>query len=131
MPSREEMLEWLRRNGANVTNTVSKRTSVLIIGDDPGGTKQERARQLGIPTIYWPVFIHLGLAENRSGYQLSGDIDNAIINELAVVMATIYEDIYGQALAGSERHGRALEPVARAIEGLLCTSYGPSTGTAT
>ncbi len=47
---REEIRRWLRRQGARVTDTISKKTDVLIAGSDPG-SKLERARALGVRVV--------------------------------------------------------------------------------
>lgn len=48
--TRPEAEERLRRAGANVTSSVSKKTSALIAGAD-AGTKADRARELNIPVL--------------------------------------------------------------------------------
>jgi DNA ligase (NAD+) len=49
--SREELERLLEAAGAHVAGSVSKRTSFLVVGADPGATKLGRARALGIETI--------------------------------------------------------------------------------
>ncbi|MGC9065817.1 MAG: NAD-dependent DNA ligase LigA [Candidatus Ratteibacteria bacterium] len=48
--SREEMKTELKKHGARVSDNISKETDYLIVGDNPG-SKLEKARKLGIPTI--------------------------------------------------------------------------------
>ncbi|MCX7886079.1 MAG: NAD-dependent DNA ligase LigA [Verrucomicrobiae bacterium] len=48
--SRDEAKEALRRAGANVTDSVSKKTDYLVVGAEPG-SKLEKARALGVKTI--------------------------------------------------------------------------------
>ncbi|MCE5203893.1 MAG: NAD-dependent DNA ligase LigA [Coriobacteriales bacterium] len=48
--TREEASEALRRLGAKVTNSVSRTTSFVIVGADPG-SKRERALELGVPVL--------------------------------------------------------------------------------
>jgi len=48
--SRESLKTRLENMGAKVTNSVSKNTTALIVGQDPGG-KLEKARQLNIDII--------------------------------------------------------------------------------
>ena len=48
--SRTEAQELLRRRGAKVTDSVSRKTDLVIVGQDPG-SKAERARSLGVRVI--------------------------------------------------------------------------------
>jgi DNA ligase (NAD+) len=48
--TRPQAEERLRRAGASVTSSVSKKTSYVVAGDEPG-SKAERAAALGIPII--------------------------------------------------------------------------------
>jgi DNA ligase (NAD+) len=48
--SREQATELIERHGGRVTSSVSKKTSMLVAGDDAGG-KLERARELGVLVI--------------------------------------------------------------------------------
>lgn len=48
--SREEAKERLENFGAKVTNSVSNKTSYLIVGTDPG-TKLNKAKELGVPVL--------------------------------------------------------------------------------
>ncbi len=50
--TRDEAKAWLEAQGAKVTNSVSRKTSYLIVGDNPG-SKLVRAQALGIPTLTW------------------------------------------------------------------------------
>ncbi len=60
--TRPEAEERLRRLGANVTNSVSKRTSAVIAGDD-AGSKADKARQLNVPV--WSESELLDLLDGR------------------------------------------------------------------
>jgi DNA ligase (NAD+) len=48
--SRDEAKEALRKAGANVTDSVSKKTDFLIVGED-AGSKLDKANKLGVKTL--------------------------------------------------------------------------------
>jgi DNA ligase (NAD+) len=49
--SREEATALIERHGGKVTGSVSSNTDYLLVGEDPGGTKYNKARELGVPMI--------------------------------------------------------------------------------
>ncbi len=49
--SRDRATEFIEAHGGRVTSTVSRNTSYLLAGEGPGGTKVNRAQQLGVNTI--------------------------------------------------------------------------------
>ena len=56
--SREEATAALERLGAKVTNSVSKKTTGVIVGAEPG-SKAEKAQTLGIPVLDEAAFVEL------------------------------------------------------------------------
>jgi DNA ligase (NAD+) len=48
--SREDIKEYIEAHGGKVTDSVSKKTSYLVLGEDPG-SKLDKARQLSVPII--------------------------------------------------------------------------------
>jgi len=56
--SREEASSALERLGAKVTNSVSKKTTGVIVGSEPG-SKAEKARTLGVPMLDEAAFLDL------------------------------------------------------------------------
>ena len=48
---RQEMVQLIERYGGRVTGSVSRNTDYLIVGENPGGTKYQRAQALGVPMI--------------------------------------------------------------------------------
>ncbi|MGQ9753083.1 MAG: NAD-dependent DNA ligase LigA [Thermaceae bacterium] len=62
---REEVKALLQRLGAKVTDSVSRRTSHLVVGENPG-SKLEKARALGVPILteeeFWQFLKEKGVA---------------------------------------------------------------------
>jgi DNA ligase (NAD+) len=57
--SRDEEQAKLEALGAKVTGSVSKKTTALIVGTEPGASKSEKARALGIETLDEAGFLAL------------------------------------------------------------------------
>ena len=57
--SREAAQAKLEALGAKVTGSVSKKTTALIVGRDPGASKSEKAQALGVPTLDENGFLEL------------------------------------------------------------------------
>jgi DNA ligase (NAD+) len=49
--SREQAAAFIKSHGGKVTDSVSKKTSCLVVGADPGGTKYNKAQELGVPMM--------------------------------------------------------------------------------
>ncbi len=49
--TREEATAFIEAHGGKVTDSVSRHTSYLVIGEAPGGSKTRRAQELGTPTL--------------------------------------------------------------------------------
>lgn len=56
--TREQAQEALRRMGATVTSSVSRKTDFVIVGQDPG-SKADRARELGVQILDEQAFLAL------------------------------------------------------------------------
>ena len=48
---REEIAAWIEQRGGKVTDSVSKKTSYMVVGDAPGTSKVNKAQTLNIPMI--------------------------------------------------------------------------------
>lgn len=49
--TREEAVAYIRAHGGQVSESVSRKTDFLVVGEAPGGTKYRRAQELNIPMI--------------------------------------------------------------------------------
>ncbi|MGA9348933.1 MAG: NAD-dependent DNA ligase LigA [Anaerolineae bacterium] len=49
--SRDEAQALIERHGGKVAGSVSSNTDYLLVGEAPGGTKYDKARELGVPMI--------------------------------------------------------------------------------
>jgi DNA ligase (NAD+) len=49
--TREEATERIEAAGGKVTGSVSKKTDYVVVGTDPGGSKFNKAQELGTPTL--------------------------------------------------------------------------------
>ena len=49
--SREQAQAELEARGAKVTNSVSKKTTGLVVGEEPGASKLSKAQQTGVPLV--------------------------------------------------------------------------------
>lgn len=57
--SREKSKEIIKTLGGNVSSAVSSKTSFVVVGDNPGSTKYEKAQQLGIKILNEKEFLKL------------------------------------------------------------------------
>jgi DNA ligase (NAD+) len=57
--SREQAQAELEARGAKVTNTVSKKTTGLIVGEEPGQSKLSKAQREGIPLLDEAALVQL------------------------------------------------------------------------
>jgi len=48
---RDAVAEWITTRGGKVTDSVSKKTSYVVVGEAPGASKISKAQQLNIPMI--------------------------------------------------------------------------------
>ena len=54
---RDEAAEEIRKRGGSVTNSVSKNTSFLVVGEEPGATKTDQAKALGVEQLTEDQFL--------------------------------------------------------------------------
>ncbi len=61
--SREQAAAALEALGAKVTNSVSKKTTALVLGEEPGNSKLTKAQREGVPLLDEPALVKLLDAE--------------------------------------------------------------------
>jgi DNA ligase (NAD+) len=49
--SRDQAAAELEARGAKVTSSVSKKTTGLVVGEEPGASKLSKAQQAGVPLV--------------------------------------------------------------------------------
>jgi DNA ligase (NAD+) len=49
--SREEATAALEAKGAKITGSVSKKTTGLVVGEEPGASKLTKAQKEGVPQL--------------------------------------------------------------------------------
>ncbi|MGQ9667034.1 MAG: NAD-dependent DNA ligase LigA [Anaerolineae bacterium] len=57
--TREEAIALIESAGGKVASSVSSKTDYLVVGEAPGGTKYNKARELGIPMIDEAELLHM------------------------------------------------------------------------
>jgi NAD-dependent DNA ligase len=64
--SRDAAAEEIRKLGGSVTNSVSRNTSFLVVGESAGATKSEQAQKLGLKTLNEKEFLEMLGSPNES-----------------------------------------------------------------
>ena len=57
--TRDQATALLERSGATVLKSVSRNLDLMVVGEKPGGSKLEKARELGVPLIEARRFLEL------------------------------------------------------------------------
>jgi DNA ligase (NAD+) len=57
--TREQIEALITRHGGKPTSSVSKKTSYVVAGSDPGGSKIQKATEYNVPIIDWATFMAL------------------------------------------------------------------------
>lgn len=120
--TRDQWQKWIESLGGELAERVTKRTDVLLVGDEPGAAKIEKARATGVPTLNISIAEHLGLFDKRSGAPPCpiGDI----IAQTSLQMALVAEELYAQNLAGDPDAWHAFGHAGEALRELLQTAWG-------
>ncbi len=125
---RKEMSLWIHNLGGRTTGSVSAKTSLVLVGENPGDNKIEAAHKKGVPTLSWPMAVYLGIFDARSEYKWP-QIPKDIIAEVIINMATIVEELYARGVRNdSPRHLRAFIHATNALRALLLLTHGKSRG---
>ncbi|MDH5372508.1 MAG: hypothetical protein OEX97_06155, partial [Acidimicrobiia bacterium] len=57
--ARDEAKLAVEERGGKVTGSVSKKTTAVVAGDSPGGSKLSKAAELSVPVIDEAAFVRL------------------------------------------------------------------------
>jgi DNA ligase (NAD+) len=57
--TREQIEALITRHGGKPTSSVSKKTSYVVVGSDPGGSKIQKATEYNVAIIDWNAFMAL------------------------------------------------------------------------
>jgi DNA ligase (NAD+) len=57
--TREQIEALITRHGGKPTSSVSKKTSYVVVGSEPGESKRQKARELNVTIIDWNAFMAL------------------------------------------------------------------------
>ena len=122
--NREELSAYLEAQGAVMRGSVTSKTDLLIVGFDPGSNKVEAAHDKGVPTLWYPIVVAIGLLEEREGKRWL-TIPDDLLAQLIVNMATITEDLYVKSIdSGDDRWYRAYVYARNALSAVLVYAYG-------
>ncbi len=114
MASREHWTEYFQNRGARVSNSTTKQTTIVIVGEEPGASKIAKAQHYGVGTISWPMFVYLGFTEERSTYQLT-TLPEDVLQDIIYAIALTCERLYAYAIRSGSDH---------AYESFIATSSG-------
>jgi DNA ligase (NAD+) len=64
--SRDKAAEEIRNRGGNVTNSVTKNTAFLVVGEEPGATKTNQAKALGVKELTEEQFLAMLKLETKA-----------------------------------------------------------------
>ena len=57
--TRDQVEAAIKSRGGKAPGSVSKRTTAVVVGADPGGSKLTKATELGVPVLDESQFVHL------------------------------------------------------------------------
>lgn len=110
--------------GATVSNTVTGKTDMLIVGENPGKVKYADALRKGVPIIHWIMFVYLGLLEDRQGKRI--DVDSDLLSTTLLTMVVVTDSLYAHYITRGQdlRFYRAFLLGQSAIIRLLRAAWG-------
>ena len=79
--SREEYKEIIEACGGKNVSSISSKTSFILAGDNMGPSKQEKARQLGIPLVSEAEFLDMIGERNENENENQNQNENENENE--------------------------------------------------
>ena len=126
MPSRQEAKKQLENMGATVTGSVSRKTDVLIVGDDRGMMKYTSAVDMGVTILPWSMFLALGLYQSREECRFTERDLQLLLTKTLMSLVTVVDNIYAHLItSGDARFARAFTLGATSIDRFLRAAWGP------
>jgi DNA ligase (NAD+) len=73
--TREQIEVLITRHGGKPTSSVSKKTSYVVAGSEPGGSKIQKATEYNVPIIDWNAFMAIVGREDHSAVVNAPDVE--------------------------------------------------------
>ena len=122
---RSEAIEFFESLGAIVQSSVTKTTDILIVGDERGEVKYNRALKLGVTILPWPMVKALGLVEKRPGSTLELETIR-LTQDVILQMIRLVDNLYAHCITGGGGQLRGFMLGSESIESLLRAAWGAS-----
>lgn len=90
---REAWVAYFEACGAVVKTSTTRSCNFVLVGENPGRTKIDRAKELGIPILSWAMFDYLSLGDQRE-HEHHFPIPEEMFNHLILNMTTTLEELY-------------------------------------
>lgn len=120
---RNEFVQWWKAIGGEYASRVTKKTDMVIVGENPGERKISDALRRGVPALPYQT-LDLVLYHWRRKDPLV-KIPNSATKELNVLWLELFDNVLAHyLLTGDERLGELVAITQRTVEGLLQITRG-------
>jgi len=129
--TRDELSEVLTSQGATIQSQVTKKTDLLLVGNNSGRVKYEKALRVGVPIMPWTQFVALGLFISREDPRVSADLSK-LSSQLALQLAIFLDGLYAHSITTDTRFRGLYQLGSKLLDRLLYATWGtaidPDTG---